>query len=53
MKAAFKYVKTNLIYPAAEEITDTYILTITRKTTEDRLQVLGEFLSDGFKVIEE
>ena len=53
MKAKFKYLKSNLIYPEVEEIADTYILTITRKTTEDRLQVLGEFLSDGFKVIEE
>ena len=51
MKVVFNYVKSNLIYPGIEsptpevtEVQDVYTVVITRKITEDRLQVLEKYL---------
>jgi len=44
VKATFKYLKTNLIYPDCEEVKDTYIITVTRDKSKTKTQALFDYL---------
>jgi len=45
MEAAFNYVNSNLIYPDCEEIKDSYVISVTRKVSDARIQALFDYMS--------
>lgn len=43
MEAPFSYIKTNLVYPDCEEVSDTYQIEIKRPVSKDRLEAFWEY----------